>query len=244
MIVASLPALWNRALVDPAIDRDQDPPSAWQEASARLDSTDRNARVLQLPGAEFGAFRWGYTVDHPVVALTDKPVVTRDLLPLGSPGAMDLLFALDDRVQDLTLEPDGLAAVARFLGADTVWLSNDAAFERFRTARPELVDQLLTGRPVVDLEPAEPFGDPIVNRADVDMTDPAALVEAVVGTPIPPVALVPIADATPVVRAKTESVVLSGSGDGIVDASAAGLLSGHELLRLSGRLRRPGRRAR
>ena len=30
-------------------------------------------RVLQLPGQEFGAFRWGYTVDPPLPGLTDTP---------------------------------------------------------------------------------------------------------------------------------------------------------------------------
>ena len=59
----------------------------------------REHRVMQLPGAEFGAFRWGYTVDPPLPGLTDKPLITRDLLPLGSPGAMDLLYALDDRAR-------------------------------------------------------------------------------------------------------------------------------------------------
>ncbi len=58
---------------------------------------------------------------------------------------MDLLYALDDRVQDLTLDADAVAPVARLFGADTVWVSNDAAFERFRTARPELVDALHPG---------------------------------------------------------------------------------------------------
>jgi arabinofuranan 3-O-arabinosyltransferase len=233
VIVGSLPALWNRALVDAAIDRDQDPPAAWQQASNRLDTTDQSARVLQLPGAEFGAFRWGYTTDHPLVALTEKPVLTRDLLPLGSPGAMDLLFALDDRVQDLTVEPDAVPVAARFLGTDTIWLSNDAAFERFRTARPELVDELLTARPINGLGPVERFGEPTINVAEVDMTDPAALIEAGIGQPLAPVALVAIDEPVSVIRAKTDVVVLSGSGDGILDAAAAGLVSGYELIRSS-----------
>ncbi len=76
---------------------------------------------------------------------------------------MDLLFALDDRVQDLTLDPAALAPVGRLLGADTVWLSNDAAFERFRTTRPELLDELLSNPPLDGSPPAERFGDPSSN---------------------------------------------------------------------------------
>jgi arabinofuranan 3-O-arabinosyltransferase len=237
LAVVNMPSLWQRAFVDPAIDRDQDPPAAWNAAIDQLDRTDPRARVLQEPGAEFGAFRWGYTVDPPLVGLTHKPLVTRDLLPLGSPGAMDLLFALDDRFQEGTIEPSSVAPVARLLGADTLWLSDDAAFERFRTARPEVVDAALTGDPAADgLGPVQRFGDPVVNTPEVAMIDPAALVEPSVGQPLAPVALVPIDDPVSVIRAKTDSVVVSGSGDGLVDAAAAGLLSGHELIQYSGSL--------
>ena len=108
-----------------------------------LDASIADGRVLQLPGAEFGAYRWGYTVDQPLPGLTEQPVVTRDLLPLGSPAAMDLLYALDDRIQTGVLEPDALGPIARLLGVDTVWLTNDQAFDRFRTARPEVVRDLV-----------------------------------------------------------------------------------------------------
>jgi arabinofuranan 3-O-arabinosyltransferase len=241
LAVANLPSLWNRAFVDPAIDRDQDPPAAWNAAVDALDGTDPGARVLQLPGAEFGAFRWGYTVDPPLVGLSEKPLVTRDLLPLGSAGAMDLLFSLDDRFQESTIEADAVAPVARLLGSDTLWLSNDAEFERFRTARPELVDALLTAdragttRPA-GLGPAERFGEPVANTPQTPMIDPSSLVEAAVGRPLSPVALVPVEDPVGVIRAKTSSVVVSGSGDGIVDAAAEGLLSGRELVRYSASL--------
>ncbi len=239
LAIVNLPSLQNRAFVDPAIDRDQDPPQAWVEAVDRLDSLEPTARVLQIPGAEFGAFRWGYATDHPLVGLADKPVVTRDLLPLGSPAAMDLLFAFDDRLQEGILEADSLAPIARLLGADVVWLSNDAAFERFRTARPEPLDEALTNMPVDGLGPVERFGEPVVNLPEVDMTDPASIVDAAVGTPRSPVALIPVVDPVPVVRTATETVVVSGSGDGLIDAAASGLLSGHELVRYSASLEGP-----
>ncbi len=241
LAIANLPSLWNRAFVDPAIDRDEDPPAAWDAALDALDGTDPGARVLQLPGAEFGAFRWGYTVDPPLVGLSEKPLVTRDLLPLGSAAAMDLLYALDDRFQEGTIEATAVAPVARLLGSDTLWLSNDAAFERFRTARPELVDALLTGDTTGTASPpglgsAERFGEPTVNTPEIPMIDPTSIVEPAVGRPLSPVALVPVEDPVGVVRAKTSSVVVSGSGDGIVDAAAAGLLTGQELVRYSASL--------
>ena len=108
LAVANLPVLTGHRLVDPAIDRDQDPPAAWTDATAALDAGDTGGTACcSCPGQEFGAFRWGYTVDPPLPGMTDKPLVTRDLLPLGSAAAMDLLYALDDRFQSGTVEPDG-----------------------------------------------------------------------------------------------------------------------------------------
>ena len=105
LALANLPVLTGHRLVDPAIDRDEYPPAAWLDATAALDADPDGGRVLQLPGQEFGAFRWGYTVDPPLPGLTDRPLVTRDLLPLGSAAAMDLLYALDDRFQSGTVDP-------------------------------------------------------------------------------------------------------------------------------------------
>ena len=43
--------------------------------------------------------RYVHLHDNGVIDPQDKPLVTRDLLPLGSPAAMDLVFAFDDRIQ-------------------------------------------------------------------------------------------------------------------------------------------------
>ncbi len=227
--VLNFPVLWNGGLVDPALERDQDPPVAWQQASDDLSATSSEYRVLQLPGSEFGAFRWGYTVDPPLPGMTTKPLVTRDLLPLGSAGLMDLLYALDDRVQTGTLDAAALAPVARFLGVDTVWLANDLAFDRFRTPRPgDAADTLLAADGIG--EPAS-YGDPVVNVPDIPMIGEHALVEARAGSPaLPIVQLAPVDDPVSIVRASDRVVVLVGSGDGVLDAAAAGLLHGDEAL--------------
>ena len=150
LAVANLPALRTGGFVDPALERDADPPTSWLDAAAFLDDLPDGYRVLQVPGTEFGAYRWGYTVDQPLPALTERPLVTRDLLPLGSAAAMDLVFALDDRFQDGTLDVASVAPVARLLGVDTVWVTGDVAFDRFRLARPEIVDDLLTSPAAAD----------------------------------------------------------------------------------------------
>ena len=236
----NLPVLTGANLVDPALERDQDQPEAWTAASAALDAAPEGYRLWQLPGAEFGAFRWGYTVDPPPPGVTTRPLVTRDLLPLGSAGAMDLAYAMDDRFQAGVAEIDAVAPVARLLGADTVWLTGDAAFDRFRTARPELTEDLF-GRAADDggasgLGAPVPYGSPQVNVPDVPMIDEQSLADPSVGQAVPPVELVPVNEPVPVIRAKAREVVVAGSGDGVIDAAAADILDGTELLRYAASL--------
>ncbi|NND75551.1 MAG: DUF3367 domain-containing protein [Ilumatobacter sp.] len=235
LAVVNLPALWQAELVDPAIDRDADVPDAWTAAAAALDRRDDGFRVLQLPGAEFGAFEWGYTVDQPLVALTDRPLVTRDLLPLGSGPAMDLLYAFDNRVQEGTLETGAIAPVSRLFGADVIWVANDLESLRFRTPASAVVDAVLTAAGVDGLGAVERFGDAAGAAAAGAVVDAASL-HVGSGSAPSAVALVAVEEPEPIVRAKADTVLLSGSGDGIVDAAAAGLLSGHELVRYSASL--------
>ena len=196
-------------------------------------------RVLQLPGAEFGAYRWGYTVDPPLPGLTTRPLVTRDLLPLGSAAAMDLLYALDDRFQEGWPETESIAPIARLLGADTVWVAGDMAFDRFRTPRPAATSALYAAAaadPTSSLGDPVAYGDPVVNRPQVPMVDEQALSDATVLTPVAPVELVPVRDPVPVVRAADDETLVSGSGDGLVDLAAAGLITGDEVIRYSASL--------
>ena len=238
LAVANLPALRTGGFVDPALERDADPPASWLDAAAYLDELPDGYRVLQVPGTEFGAYRWGYTVDQPLPALTERPLVTRDLLPLGSAAAMDLVFALDDRFQDGTLDVASIAPVARLLGVDTVWVTGDVAFDRFRLARPEIVDDLLTSPAAADtgLLPPVRFGEPTTMQPDRPMVDEQSISDGRVGSAIAPVTLVAVDDPVPTVRVKTDEVVLSGDGAGIVDAAAAGIIDGTELVRYSASL--------
>ena len=176
--VGNNPVVTGHAFVDPALEREQYPPDAWYAASDALDSMPDGYRVLQLPGAEFGAFTWGYTVDPPLPGMTTRPVVTRDLLPLGSPSTMDLLYALDDRFQSGRVEVDSIAPIARLLGADTIWVTGDAAFDRFRTPRPELTSELYGSAGAdADLGEPVPYGRPVVNAPTVPMVDEQSLSE-------------------------------------------------------------------
>ncbi len=230
LAIANLPAIFTGGFVDPNLVHDQHPPVAWTDAAKALDAAPTGYRVLQVPGIEFGAFRWGYTVDPPLPSLTNRPFVSRDLLPLGSAAAMDTLYALDDRFQEGTVDAASIAPIARLLGADTLWLPGDVAFERFRTPRPELINEMFR-RSESQLGPLVDYGTPTTNVAQLPMIDEQSISNAAVGTPVAPVSLVQVKNPQPIVRAKVGEVVVAGSGDGLVDAAAAGLINGNELIR-------------
>jgi len=230
LVAANLPSLWVAHLVDPAISRQQDVPRAWTDAATALQDSDPFARVLQLPGAEFGSFRWGHTVDPPLPGITDKPVLTRDLLPLGSASMMDLLYALDDRIQSGQFEPSSLAPIARLLTADRIWVVGDQAYDRFRTLPPEVFAALLAQLPA-GLSGRADYGAPFVNEPSDQFVDEQRLADPLISTTVAPVELLTVDDATALARIATTVVILDGSGDGAVDAASAGLLFGDEALR-------------
>jgi arabinofuranan 3-O-arabinosyltransferase len=142
---------------------------------------------------------------------------------------MDLLYALDDRTQSGALDPAAIAPVARLFAADTIWVANDMAFDRFRTPRPELTHDLFAAQPPGLGEP-QAYGESHPNLAEVPMIDESALAHAQIGSPVPEVELVPVADPVSMVRVSDNVVVLAGSGDGVVDAAAAGLIHGDEAI--------------
>ncbi|MGE0510377.1 MAG: alpha-(1-_3)-arabinofuranosyltransferase family protein [Acidimicrobiia bacterium] len=231
LAVVNLPVVWTAGFVDPALARDDEPPRSWVDAAAALDARTPGYRALQLPGTEFGAYRWGYTVDPPLPGLTERPLLTRDLLPLGTPALMDTLFALDDRFQQGIVEPASIAPLARLLGAETIVVTGDVAFDRFRTPRPELTSALFAGG-IPGLDDPVPYGTPAVNDPDVPMVDEQSLSVGEIGTPVAPIEIVPVEDPVPIIRAATRSVLVAGSGDGLVDAAAAGLIDGTEAIRV------------
>src|SRR5206468_664424 len=71
LAVANLPALWSGDLVDDTLRHPEDLPSWWHAAADAADAEPPGYRILELPGAEFAAHRWGITVDPVLPGLTD-----------------------------------------------------------------------------------------------------------------------------------------------------------------------------
>jgi arabinofuranan 3-O-arabinosyltransferase len=165
----------------------------------------------------------------------DRPTAYRELIPYGSPPAADLLIALDRRLQEGIFEPESLAPVARLLGVGDVLYRADLQFERFRTPRPRWLSPLLESAPGLD-EPID-LGAGVPNEPvpEVPLLDDLELALDP-DTELPPaLRIYPVRDPVPILRRQPVAapVVLAGDGDGIVDAAAAGLLDGDEVVRYS-----------
>jgi arabinofuranan 3-O-arabinosyltransferase len=230
LAAAALPAQWRTGLIAERFHRPGDVPAAWTDAAEHLDEGD--GRVLEVPGIDFASYRWGHTLDPVSVGLTDRPVLARELVPMGGPAGVSVLSALDRSLHEGWFEPEALAPVARLLGAADVLVRNDLEHERYRTVRPAVLWPSLTG-PAAALGRAVVFGDGYRNRAgpgrpmidEIELglrhagADPDPALPQVAVLPVPGGGRQPLS-ALP----HGAGVVVDGDGEGVVAAAAAGLL--------------------
>ncbi|MCJ7670685.1 MAG: DUF3367 domain-containing protein, partial [Acidimicrobiia bacterium] len=223
VVVGFLP-VWRHGYLAAGVERPEDVPRYWEDAAAALDAEGDATRVLEIPGSLFSAYRWGNTVEPVTPGLMGRPYVARERLPYGTAASVNLLAALDRRIQDGTLDAASFAPMARFLRAGTISLRSDLQYARYDTPAPGVLWRRLT-------EPAAPgLGAPIAFGPKIPGPTPTGTAPS--ASAARAVALFPIVDAQRIVDAKParRSVVLSGDGDGIVDATEAGLLDGRQLV--------------
>ena len=233
MVALAFLPVWRHGYLSERIERDEDIPQYWEDVATALDQGDGGTRALELPGSLFAAYRWGNTVDPVTPGLTDRPWVARELMPFGTRGSVDLLAALDRRLQHGTFEPDSLAPVLRLLGVGTVLARNDLEYERYDSPRPRDVWRWLTDPLAPGLEEPTTFGssDPNVASIELPLRDELELRSKGAAWP-PRVALFDVADARPIVSTASPEapLVLEGDGEGVVDAAAAGFVGGDGVL--------------
>jgi arabinofuranan 3-O-arabinosyltransferase len=218
--------LFAGEFVDANLNRPEAIPTYWRQAAAWLDAQGHATRVLELPGADFSHYRWGATLDPVTPGLMNRPFVGRELQPYGSPASTDLLIALDRRMQEGVLETSALAPVARLMGVGDVVLRSDLQYERFRSPRPKPTWQLFSAA-AAGLAAPMTFGPPYPSGPTViPLIDETTLATPPDAPDPPAVAAFPVDDSLPIVRAALAErpLVIAGSGEGVVDAAAAGLL--------------------
>ena len=225
LILANLPALWNNTFYGGNLQRPEDVPGYWHEATSYLDAQPHDTRVMELPGADFASYRWGNTVDPITPGLMDRPYVARELIPYGSAASANLLNAFDLRIQDRSLPPAALSPMAQLTNVGDYVLRNDLQFERYRVLRPQFLEDLFTPTPD-GLTHAASFGTPESTVSTLyPFLDEQALATTPGPTP-PPVDVYGVDHPTATVRAAGEDrpILMSGDGDGIVDLASIGSL--------------------
>ncbi|HEV3227066.1 MAG TPA: alpha-(1-_3)-arabinofuranosyltransferase family protein, partial [Acidimicrobiales bacterium] len=235
LAIAGLPPLYTGGMVASNLERPENLPGYWLDATKALDAQSHTTRVLEVPGSDFASYRWGNTVDPITPGLMDRPYVARELIPYGSPASADLLNALDRRIQENILDPQAVAPLARLMGVGDIVARNDLQYERFRLARPYQVMPLLGAAPGLGAPVA--FGAPTINQpsSTAPLIDEAALRDDT-AQKYGPVVDYPVLDQQGIVRAAsaTAPVIVAGDGEGLVSLASAGLLNGHELVEYSG----------
>jgi arabinofuranan 3-O-arabinosyltransferase len=234
IVVAALPALWNGDYYGKNLQRPEDVPSYWTRAIAAVDARPHDTRVLEIPGSDFGSYRWGNTVDPITPGLMDRPYVARELIPYGTPETNDLLNALDGRIQEGLIDPAAIAPIARLMSAGDILVRSDLQVDRYNLVRPKQMELLLNPSPP-GIGPPSGYGTRLEPGLDFPLLDEKALALPA-GTPDPPpVSVYPVEGAPPIARAQpaTGSLVVAGGGDGLVDIAGLGMLDGNSLVQYS-----------
>lgn len=195
-----------------------------------------DGRVLIIPGSDFAYPRVGGTIDPILPGLLDRPVLYRELVPQGSEATADLLNAYERRLHDGWAEPEAWPVVARLFDASAIAALNDHQYERFRLARPgQLWPNLIDVWGTPDHSGPTVADDTIIALVDsITYADPNAVDEFPVvaaWTELP-------GDPAPVdLRPAAATLLVDGSGDGVVDLAGSGLLTVEQLRELTIRYR-------
>ena len=236
-IAAATTPLWTGAIVANGFTQPAAPPTYVRQAAAALDASHPGTRVYALPGNDFGAYRWGETIDTVYPGLMTRPFATREQQIMGSIATADLLQAVDTPLQDGTMDWNALAPMASLMSAGDVLVQYDQAYERYDTPIPQEVAAQLASTPPGLSDPIS-YGTPRPNVSLVPHFDEATLaLPANSGWPAPLVSYT-VDDARPIVRAESTAnpVVVAGDASGLVNASSVGLLQGNPTVLYSGTL--------
>lgn len=229
-VFAAAPPLWRGDLV-PAGESHDDVPEHWLAAAAHLDGDARSTRILELPGTDRWRHDFGTTSVPVLAALTERSHAARSSQPAGTAAGADLLAAIDDRIQALTLEPEALAPLARLLGAGSIVVRGDAPRADDHTLRPRTLHHLVASAP--DVVADRGFGPPEDGSGPRDET---WYVHEADRDAVPVLSVFEVAHPRGVLSTTSVGrvVLLAGDGSGVVDAAAAGLFRGDEVIRYSG----------
>jgi arabinofuranan 3-O-arabinosyltransferase len=230
LIALNMLPLWRGQFVDPNLRRKETLPAYVTQAASSLSKSARingsETRVLELPGADFSDYRWGATLDPPLPGLMDRSYVSRELIPSGTPASAALVRAIDRRLQEGVYEPSALPSLARLMSVGDVVLRSDLQYERFRTPQPISTWATWTRLRPEGLTVPKSFGPRVAETPAIPFIDEISLANPAGSAEPPAMADFSVTNPVPIVRAEraSEPLLVAGDSEGLVDASAAGML--------------------
>jgi arabinofuranan 3-O-arabinosyltransferase len=227
LAIVNLPALWTGDFYTQDLTRDEALPRYWTDAIAAVDAQSHDTRVLEIPGADFAAYRWGQTVDPVTPGLIDRPYVARELVPWGSAASADLLNALDQRIQEGTLDRAALAPIARLMASGAILYRADLQTDRYNLVRSTPLWEFLTEPEPHGLGRVERFGRDLAPPLRDQIDDELQLALPAGASEPPPVSVFTVEHPRPIVRTADASapLLVSGDGEALVDLASIGALS-------------------
>ena len=192
LAIVNLPAIWTGDFYTQDLTREETLPKYWTDAIAALDAQSHDTRVLEIPGADFAAYRWGQTVDPITPGLMDRPYVARELVPWGSAASADLLNALDQRIQEGTLDADTLAPIARLMASGAIVYRSDLQTDRYNLVRSIPLWEFLTDPEPTGLGTPQRFGTSLGPPLHDQIDDELQLALPADASEPPPVSIFPV----------------------------------------------------
>jgi arabinofuranan 3-O-arabinosyltransferase len=227
MAAANLSPLYEGLLIADNFQFPGTLPHYVTQAADYLNSTSPNTRVLGIPGADFGYYRYGTTIDPVWPGLLNRPWVSRGSVPVGETASANLVRALDTSIQDNVFDPETLAPMAQLMSAGDVLLQNDLQYERFAATYPSNLTASLTPRPPGLGTPVR-FGGRINSDTIIGPLGREAQLDLPFSRPYPhQLAVYPVATPRALIRTEPTSagLIVAGDGEGLLTAAAYGLLT-------------------
>jgi arabinofuranan 3-O-arabinosyltransferase len=209
-------------------------PTYVQAAANYLNTVHPGTRVYGLPGDNFAANVYGDTVDPVWPAVLNRPYVTHEQFIQGSLPTANILYALDNPLQQGTFDWTGLAPLARLMSVGNVLVEYDEQYDRYDTPRPSLLEEGLATNPP-GLSGPVLFGAPFLNSPSLAMLDETYF-DSPQATPHAPLAVYSVSDPRPIERGESlaDPLVVDGDNTGIVAAAEAGLLQKNPTILFAG----------
>ena len=197
-------------------------PSGWTSAANWLTAHAGRQAVLVVPGATFGQYLWGSTMDDVLQPLTNVDFAERDLSVIGSAGNERLLDAIDQRLAAGD-GSSGLTQVLARMGVRYVVVRNDLVRQNLDGAWPARVNDALDESPGMKL--AATFGS---YYGTYSPDDAATNFDS----PYPEVEIYSVAGASPIatVQPVAGTIRVYGAPEAELTLADEGLLGEHPVL--------------